>query len=102
MLFLLLLLARYCAYFCGSGRSNGAMTKSPRDRRPQRKAIRATERTRKPVEAPITTDESAYWQELTDGIYRQPSSALRELISNACDADANEVTILTGCALGSP
>ena len=32
---------------------------------------------------------------VTDGIYRQPSSALRELISNAWDADANRVTILT-------
>lgn len=32
---------------------------------------------------------------VTDGIYRQPSSALRELISNAWDADANTVTILT-------
>jgi hypothetical protein len=32
---------------------------------------------------------------VTDGIYRQPSSALRELISNAWDADANSVTIIT-------
>jgi len=32
---------------------------------------------------------------VTDGIYRQPSSALRELISNAWDADANKVTIFT-------
>lgn len=32
---------------------------------------------------------------VTDGIYRQPASALRELISNAWDADANHVTILT-------
>ncbi|MBN8960601.1 MAG: ATP-binding protein [Rhizobiales bacterium] len=32
---------------------------------------------------------------VTDGIYRQPSSALRELISNAWDADAKNVTILT-------
>lgn len=32
---------------------------------------------------------------VTDGIYRQPSSALRELISNAWDADAQSVTILT-------
>jgi hypothetical protein len=32
---------------------------------------------------------------VTDGIYRQPASAIRELISNAWDADANEVTILT-------
>jgi hypothetical protein len=32
---------------------------------------------------------------VTDGIYRQPSSALRELISNAWDADARNVAILT-------
>lgn len=32
---------------------------------------------------------------VTDGIYRQPSSAIRELISNAWDADANDVTVLT-------
>lgn len=32
---------------------------------------------------------------VTDGIYRHPASALRELISNAWDADANNVTILT-------
>ncbi|WP_339933590.1 ATP-binding protein [uncultured Brevundimonas sp.] len=32
---------------------------------------------------------------VTDGIYRQPASALRELISNAWDADAKNVTILT-------
>ena len=32
---------------------------------------------------------------VTDGIYRQPASALRELISNAWDADATQVTILT-------
>jgi len=32
---------------------------------------------------------------VTDGIYRQPGSALRELISNAYDADANNVVIDT-------
>lgn len=32
---------------------------------------------------------------VTDGIYRQPAAALRELISNAWDADASSVTILT-------
>lgn len=32
---------------------------------------------------------------ITDGIYRRPSSALRELIFNAYDADATEVTIFT-------
>ena len=32
---------------------------------------------------------------ITDGIYRQPASALRELISNAYDADATKVIIQT-------
>lgn len=32
---------------------------------------------------------------VTDGIYREPAAALRELISNAWDADANTVTIIT-------
>ena len=32
---------------------------------------------------------------VTDGIYRAPASALREVISNAWDADATEVTIHT-------
>lgn len=32
---------------------------------------------------------------VTDGIYRQPASALRELISNAWDADASSVSVLT-------
>src|SRR5215467_13424409 len=32
---------------------------------------------------------------VTDGIYRQPASALRELISNAYDADATRVVIKT-------
>jgi hypothetical protein len=32
---------------------------------------------------------------VTDGIYRQPASAIRELIANAYDADATEVTVLT-------
>lgn len=30
---------------------------------------------------------------VTDGIYREPWSAFRELVSNAYDADATEVTI---------
>jgi hypothetical protein len=56
--------------------------------------IRASEKTRKPVETPLATDERVLAR-ITDGIYRQPSSALRELISNAYDADAEEVMILT-------
>src|SRR5436190_23977853 len=50
--------------------------------------------TGKPVEARLTTNERVLAR-ITDGIYRQPSSALRELISNAYDADAREVAILS-------
>lgn len=42
----------------------------------------------------LRTDERVLAR-ITDGIYRQPSSALRELIANAYDADATEVHIQT-------
>ncbi len=47
-----------------------------------------------PVRTSLTTNERVLAR-ITDGIYRQPASALRELISNAYDADATEVVILT-------
>ncbi len=56
--------------------------------------IRATVRTKTPVETDLKTDQRVLAR-ITDGIYRQPASALRELISNAYDADATEVIILT-------
>lgn len=47
----------------------------------------------------ITTEElstsTLVFKRITDGIYRQPSSALREMISNAYDADATRVVIET-------
>ncbi|TDB75212.1 ATP-binding protein [Micromonospora sp. KC723] len=46
------------------------------------------------VQAKLTTDERVLAR-VTDGIYREPSSALRELVSNAYDADATEVVIQT-------
>ncbi len=46
------------------------------------------------VKAKLLTDERVIAR-VTDGIYRQPASALRELISNAYDADATEVFIDT-------
>jgi len=58
------------------------------------KDIRATEHTDKPVEGKLETDDRVLAR-ITEGIYRQPASALRELISNAYDADATEVVILT-------
>jgi len=66
----------------------------PESKQPLAVRIRASEKTRKPAEAFLATDE-AVLARITDGIYRQPSSALRELVSNAYDADAREVIILT-------
>ena len=57
-------------------------------------SIRHTGETGKPVETPLTTNERVLAR-ITEGIYRQPASALRELISNAYDADAKQVVILT-------
>ncbi len=47
-----------------------------------------------PVDGKLETDELVLAR-ITEGIYRQPASALRELVSNAYDADATEVVILT-------
>lgn len=47
-----------------------------------------------PVETVLKTDDRVIAR-VTDGIYRQPGSALRELISNAYDADATEIYIDT-------
>jgi len=47
-----------------------------------------------PVETTLKTDDRVLAR-ITDGIYRQPGSAIRELISNAYDADATRVVIKT-------
>jgi hypothetical protein len=46
------------------------------------------------AETCLETDERVIAR-VTDGIYRQPASALRELISNAYDADASRVVVKT-------
>jgi Histidine kinase-, DNA gyrase B-, and HSP90-like ATPase len=46
------------------------------------------------VETRLKTDEQVIAR-VTDGIYRQPSSAFRELIANAYDADATRVSVKT-------
>ena len=56
--------------------------------------LRANRHTGKVARARLTTDERVLAR-ITDGIYRQPSSALRELISNAYDADSTEGIIET-------
>ncbi len=49
-------------------------------------------KTREPVEGNLKTNDRIIAR-VTDGIYREPWSAFRELISNAYDADATKVTI---------
>lgn len=56
--------------------------------------IRASHGPDSVVPAVLKTDERVIAR-VTDGIYRQPGSALRELISNAYDADASRVVIKT-------
>ena len=48
----------------------------------------------------LRTDERVLAR-VTDGIYRQPGSAIRELMSNAYDADAKRVVIRTRPPPGS-
>ena len=57
-------------------------------------SIRASHGTENIVQTTLRTDERVIAR-VTDGIYRQPGSALRELISNAYDADATRVVINT-------
>jgi hypothetical protein len=56
--------------------------------------IRQKQDNGKVSEATLSTDERVIGR-ITDGIYRQPASALRELINNAYDADATNVYIET-------
>jgi len=46
------------------------------------------------IDTPLQTDQRVI-SRITDGIYRQPSSALREIVANAYDADATRVIIQT-------
>lgn len=57
-------------------------------------SIRASQGTNDIVHTTLKTDQRVIAR-VTDGIYRQPGSALRELISNAYDADATRVVIKT-------
>jgi Histidine kinase-, DNA gyrase B-, and HSP90-like ATPase len=56
--------------------------------------IAKNQKTGKVSLATLRTDDRVLAR-ITDGIYRQPASALRELISNAYDADATTVIIQT-------
>jgi hypothetical protein len=57
-------------------------------------SIRNSDGSDKVVQTTLKTDERVIAR-VTDGIYRQPGSSLRELISNAYDADATHVVIKT-------
>lgn len=64
---------------------------SEADAREQLAAMQADD---EPLETTLRTDKRVLAR-VTDGIYRQPGSALRELISNAYDADATRVVLRT-------
>jgi len=57
--------------------------------------IRASAKTGKTVETALATSQRIIAR-VTDGIYREPWAAFRELIANSYDADASEVVIETG------
>ena len=56
--------------------------------------IRGSQNSETVVQTTLRTDDRVIAR-VTDGIYRQPGSALRELISNSYDADATRVVIKT-------
>jgi len=58
------------------------------------KKLHNAARTGDAVPIPLETDDRVLAR-ITDGIYRQPASAIRELIANAYDADATEVVVMT-------
>ena len=57
--------------------------------------IRGAAHARDPVETELATNQRIIAR-VTDGIYREPWAAFRELVANAYDADATQVTIETG------
>lgn len=58
------------------------------------KEIQSSKNSDQVIRTVLKTDERVIAR-VTDGIYRQPASALRELISNGYDADATRVVIKT-------
>lgn len=64
------------------------------DERALRKQLAASKFYDAPVQATLKTNQRVFAR-ITDGIYREPASALRELIANAYDADATEVRVYT-------
>ena len=68
--------------------------KAQNDERSDRRAnLRKLVESGKHGRTQLETDERVLAR-ITDGIYREPASALRELIFNAYDADATSVWII--------
>ena len=67
---------------------------SPGDDESLESELRRKEATGEVTETTLNADDRVIAR-VTDGIYRQPASALRELISNAYDADATYIRIKT-------
>jgi hypothetical protein len=78
----------------GSSEADASTVTVTEDERRFTEDMRAARASGKAAEAILHTDDRVLAR-ITDGIYRQPSSALRELISNAYDADATKVYIET-------
>lgn len=72
----------------------GINSVSDKDKADLSASIRASTGSGESVETTLRTSERVIAR-VTDGIYRQPSSAIRELISNAYDADAKRVVVHT-------
>ncbi|MER7991790.1 ATP-binding protein [Micromonospora chalcea] len=67
--------------------------RSERDRKAAEK-LRGSNSQAQVLQAALTTNDRVIAR-VTDGIYRQPGSAIRELIANAYDADATWVSVKT-------
>ncbi len=65
-----------------------------RDRATYVKKLHDAAQTGEQVHLSLDTDDRVLAR-VTDGIYRQPASAIRELLANAYDADATEVAVIT-------
>src|SRR5580698_7514481 len=78
---------------CKARRSDD-MSRNPTDEEWLVADVTKKQKTGKVSETTLRTDDRVLAR-ITDGIYRQPASALRELIANAYDADATTVIIQT-------
>ena len=73
---------------------SGDISKLSEEEKNLRQKLHQTKFYDEPVTAVLKTNERVFAR-ITDGIYREPASALRELIANSYDADATEVRVFT-------